>query len=125
MAKKVSSNEMKWSAIPLLIAIATVAIFFDLSLHRKRSYIRNFEEEEYGRDHPFTRPESVNNGLAVYSAGMGDPVLLLPYPHGHTTYPMVQTPVAQALTQIGRSVVSFDAPGASAQHENPWETWTR
>lgn len=86
--------------------------FFGLGLHRKPDYIRNFEEEEYGRDQPFLEPTSVVDGLAVYTVGKGEPLLLFPYPHGHTVEPMAQSPLATLLTALGRQVITFDVPGA-------------
>jgi hypothetical protein len=89
-----------------------------LGLHRKPRYIRNFEEE-YGKEHPFVEPVSVIDGLAVYAVGSGEPVLLFPYPHGHTVEPMAQGPIARALAEIGRMVVSFDVPGAYRSTREP------
>ena len=82
-----------------LVLIATlvgvvVAIVLVLGLHRPTRFIQNFEEAEYGRTRPFVQPDSVVDGLAVYSAGYGEPLLLFPYPHGHTTEPMIQSPLA-------------------------------
>ena len=77
----------------VVLGILTV-LFFSLGLHRKPQSIQNFEEEEYGRQHPFVDPLSVVDGLAVYTAGSGEPLLLFPYPHGHTTEPMAQGPLA-------------------------------
>jgi pimeloyl-ACP methyl ester carboxylesterase len=94
-------------------------LFFSLGLHRRPRYIRNFEEQEYGREHPFVEPVSVVDGLAVYSIGSGEPVLLFPYPHGHTTEPMIQGPIAQLLAGMGRTVVSFDVPGAYRSTREP------
>jgi proline iminopeptidase len=94
-------------------------LFFGLGLHRRPQYIQNFEEEEYGREHPFMEPVSVVDGLAVYTVGTGEPVLLFPYPHGHTTEPMAQGPIASILTGMGRTVVSFDVPGAYRSTREP------
>lgn len=94
-------------------------LFFTLGLHRKPRYIRNFEEEEYGRDDPFVAPVSIEDGLAVYAAGRGEPVLLFPYPHGHTTEPMAQGPLARILEGLGRRVVTFDVPGAYRSTREP------
>jgi len=99
-----------YTALALLAILA--ALIFSLGLYRKPQYIQNFEEEEYGREHPFVEPVSVVDGLAVYSVGSGEPVLLFPYPHGHTTEPMAQGPIAEILVGMGRTVVSFDVPGA-------------
>jgi proline iminopeptidase len=95
------------------------ALFFSLGLYRKPQYIRNFEEEEYDREHIFVEPVSVVDGLAVYSAGSGAPALLFPYPHGHTTEPMAQSPIAKILAGMGRAVVTFDVPGAYRSTREP------
>jgi pimeloyl-ACP methyl ester carboxylesterase len=110
---------MKWRLLPLLAGGALAAICFSVGLHRKPRYIRNFEEAEYGGDHPFPLPHWVDNGLAVYSVGTGEPVLLFPYPHGHVTHSMVQSPIAVALTKLGRTVISFDPPGAFRSTREP------
>ena len=90
---------------------AGVALVFGLGLHRRPRYISNFEEEEYGAG-GFVEPALVSDGLAVYSVGDGEPILLFPYPHGHTTEPMAQGPIATILAGLGRTVVTFDVPGA-------------
>jgi pimeloyl-ACP methyl ester carboxylesterase len=94
-------------------------LFFSLGLYRRPQYIQNFEEEEYGREHPFVEPVSVVDGLAVYTAGSGESVLVFPYPHGHTTEPMAQGPLAGSLVEMGRTVVSFDVPGAYRSTRDP------
>jgi pimeloyl-ACP methyl ester carboxylesterase len=102
-----------WLLIALLLVFGSLAvIFFIFGLHHRPNYIQNFEEEEYGRDRPFIPPVSVEDGLAVYALGTGEPVLLFPYPHGHTIEPMGQGPIAEILTGLGRTVVTFDVPGA-------------
>jgi len=101
-----------------VLGILTV-LFFGLGLHRKPRYIQNFEEAEYGKEHPFVEPVSIVDGLAVYTAGSGEPVLLFPYPHGPTTEPMAQGPIAGILAGMGRTVVSFDVPGAYRSTREP------
>jgi pimeloyl-ACP methyl ester carboxylesterase len=54
-----------------------------------------------------------HDGLATFSAGRGDPLLLMPWPHaasvfGHPT----PTLLVEHLVALGRRVVSFDPPGA-------------
>ncbi len=102
----------------MVLGIVTV-LFFGLELHRKPQYIQNFEEEEYAREQPFVEPASVVDGLAVYSVGSGEPVLLFPYPHGHTTEPMAQGSIGDILVGLGRSVVTFDVPGAYRSTREP------
>jgi pimeloyl-ACP methyl ester carboxylesterase len=53
-----------------------------------------------------------SSGLAVYTAGDGAPVLVLPYPHASTVRPMGEDDLAQMLVELGRSIVTFDPPGA-------------
>ncbi|MCG8353581.1 MAG: alpha/beta hydrolase [Chloroflexales bacterium] len=108
-----------WIYPTLAVFGVCAALCFMLGLHRKPRYIRNFEAEEYGREHPFVEPASVVDGLAVYSVGSGEPVLLFPYPHGHTTQPMAQGPLAQILAGMGRTVVTFDVPGAYRSTREP------
>jgi pimeloyl-ACP methyl ester carboxylesterase len=96
-----------------------IVLFFGLGLHHRPQYIQNFEEKEYGREHAFVEPVSVVDGLAVYTAGRGAPVLLFPYPHSHTTEPMAQGPIAKALAGMGRTAVTFDVPGAYRSTRDP------
>jgi proline iminopeptidase len=92
---------------------------FSLGLHRRPRYIRNFEEDEYGKENPFVEPVSTENGIAVYVVGKGPPVLLFPYPHAHTTTPMAQGPLSELLTGMGRTVITFDVPGAYRSERGP------
>lgn len=101
-----------WFYAALAVLGIICVVFFGLGLYRKPKYIQNFEEAEYGKLNPFVKPDSVVDGLAVYSTGSGEPVLLFPYPHGHTTEPMAQGPIAGLLAGMGRTVVTFDVPGA-------------
>lgn len=55
---------------------------------------------------------SMHDGLAVYRLGAGEPLLLLPYPHGSTMRPMAEGLLAAQLAGLGRSVITFDPPGA-------------
>jgi proline iminopeptidase len=108
-----------WIYIAFGVVIILGLVFFSLGLHRRPRYILNFEEQEYGRDHAFSEPASVAKGLAVYSTGSGAPLLLFPYPHAHTTSPMVQSPLAVLLTGMGRTVITFDVPGAYHSSRKP------
>jgi pimeloyl-ACP methyl ester carboxylesterase len=109
----------KMALTGLVVLGIFLAFFFGLGLHRKPRYIQNFEDEEYGREHPFVEPASVVDGLAVYSVGSGEPVLLFPYPHGHTTEPMAQGSIARILAAMGRTIVTFDVPGAYRSTREP------
>lgn len=108
-----------WIYPTAIVLTVFLLVFFSLGLHRKPRWIRNFEGEEYGRCRPFVEPAAVVDGLAVYRVGAGEPVLLFPYPHGHTTEPMAQSPLAEILVAMGRSVVSFDVPGAFRSTREP------
>lgn len=111
--------------ITLLIIMGSAAlilalmVFFGLGYHRPPRFIQNFEEEEYGASHPFIEPHSIKDGLAVYVVGEGKPVLLFPYPHSHATIPMAQDSLADALAAQGRTVISFDVPGAFRSTRTP------
>jgi pimeloyl-ACP methyl ester carboxylesterase len=108
-----------WIYIALAFLGIVSVIFLSLGLHRRPHYIQNFEEEEYGAGHPFVEPISVDDGLAVYSTGHGEPLLLLPYPHGHTMEPMAQGRLAKLLAGLDRTVVTFDVPGAYRSTREP------
>jgi len=108
-----------WIYPTAVVLAVLLLIFFSLELHRRPRWIRNFEEEEYGRERPFLEPVAVVDGLAIYRVGVGEPVLLFPYPHGHTTEPMAQSAPADILVAMGRSVVSFDVPGAYRSTREP------
>jgi proline iminopeptidase len=96
-----------------------VVLFFGLGLHRKPEYIQNFEEEEFGGVQSFVEPVSVDDGIAVYRVGRGEPLLLFPYPHGHTMEPMAHGMIAEALAGMGRTVVTFDPPGTYRSTQEP------
>jgi proline iminopeptidase len=102
----------------VLLGIVAV-LFFTFGLYRKPEYIQNFEEDEYGREISFVAPVSIADGLAVYAVGRGEPVLLMPYPHGHTVKPMAQESIAEILTGMGRMVITFDVPGAFRSTREP------
>jgi proline iminopeptidase len=98
------------SALSFLVPI--LAWVTSLGLQRKPRYIQNFEIEEYAGNQQDIEPHSLVDGLAIYTKGSGEPVLLFPYPHSHTEVPMAQEPLSEALVDIGRSVATFDVPGA-------------
>lgn len=99
--------------------LTNLYLFFGLGMHRRTRYIQNFEEVEYGGEDLFIAPLSVVDGLAVYAMGSGKPLLLFPYPHGHTVEPMIQGPLAKILAQMDRTVISFDVPGAYCSSRVP------
>jgi proline iminopeptidase len=55
---------------------------------------------------------TVHNGLAVYMAGSGRPMLLMPSPHGFTAGPAAHSALAGVLLRLNRQLVTFDPPGA-------------
>lgn len=57
-------------------------------------------------------PTIMQDGLAMYSAGEGAPVLLMPYPHGFPVAPIIQGRLAGILINLGRRVITFSPPGA-------------
>lgn len=48
----------------------------------------------------------------MYAVGEGDPLLLMPYPHGFKRAPIVSEPLARLLLELGQRVIAFDPPGA-------------
>ena len=56
-------------------------------------------------------PAVFHNGLAIYSAGTGEPLLLMPYPHGFGRAPIVQEPFAAGFDELNQQVISFDRTG--------------
>lgn len=64
-------------------------------------------------------PCLIHDGLAAYARGTGEPLLLMPYPHGFTSGPITGGSLATLLTRRGRCVVSFDPPGAHTSTRPP------
>jgi proline iminopeptidase len=119
--KESKVTRKKWIWFFLLSSVFSIALilFFCLGFHQKPNYIHNFEVEEYGTNYSFLEPTSIVDGLAVYEIGQGPPVLLFPYPHGHTTEPMAQSPIARILKDMGHTVIAFDVPGAYQSTRTP------
>ncbi|MFO7664106.1 MAG: alpha/beta hydrolase [Chloroflexota bacterium] len=59
-------------------------------------------------------PAGIRAGLAFYGQGAGEPLLLMPYPHGFMLSPMITGELARILIASGRQVLSFDPPGSFA-----------
>lgn len=70
------------------------------------------------------QPTAIINGLAVYRLGEGEPVFLMPYPHASGGSSMAAHPLADILLELGRSVVTFDPPGAYHSTREPLVTMT-
>jgi pimeloyl-ACP methyl ester carboxylesterase len=64
-------------------------------------------------------PADLWDGLAIYDRGVGEPVLLMPAPHGFTLTPAAETPLAQTLLGMGRRIITFDPPGAYRSTRRP------
>lgn len=107
-----------WIILTVLLAAAASAVII-LGLYRPSEFIQNFEQEEFGGPEGFHPPTASLDGLAVYSVGDGEPLLLIPYPHGHTTEPMAQGPLAELLVEMGYRVITFDVPGAYFSTRKP------
>ncbi len=56
-------------------------------------------------------PIQFSDGLACYRTGQGDPLFLMPYPHGFGRAPIVQEPLAVMLCELQQQVIAFDPPG--------------
>jgi proline iminopeptidase len=106
-------------AFALFLIIVFATIFVALGIYRPVSFISHFEQHEYSQEVPFVEPTIILEGLALYSVGEGEPVLLFPYPHGHTTEPMAQGPIAAMLVDLGYMVITFDVPGAYFSTREP------
>ena len=102
----------------LFLGIVTARVF-GLGLHRRSRFCRNCEQEDYDRANPFAVTASIVDGLAVYRGGDGEAVLLFPYPRSHTTEPMALSPLALALREMNRKVVTFDVSGAYRSTREP------
>ena len=57
-------------------------------------------------------PTRFVDGLAIYEIGEGEPLLLMPYPHGYTRAKTADGGLFEILAGFGRRVVTFDPPGA-------------
>ena len=47
------------------------------------------------QDPSVSKPTVVQDGLAIYREGSGEPVLLMPYPHGFPLQPMAEGRMAE------------------------------
>jgi len=59
-------------------------------------------------------PTTIRDGLAMYRVGEGEPLLVFPYPHAMTVSSMAEGSLVEVLLRCGRSVITFDPPGAYA-----------
>lgn len=58
------------------------------------------------------KPAAIINGLAIYKIGSGEPVFVMPYPHAMTFTSIAADALTQTILETGRSVITFDPPGA-------------
>lgn len=80
-------------------------------------FLRNYElEHELGA---FPEPFRIEQGLAIYAEGDGEPILVFPYPHAHTQVPMIADALAESFRDLGRRTLSFDPPGAFRSLREP------
>jgi pimeloyl-ACP methyl ester carboxylesterase len=59
------------------------------------------------------------DGLAIYEMGAGEPLLLMPYPHGYTRTKTADGGLFEILAGFGRRVITFDPPGAYNSTREP------
>ena len=64
-------------------------------------------------------PEAIIDSLAVYRIGKGPPIFLMPYPHASTLKSIAESELVTVLTNIGRSVLTFDPPGIFKSARKP------
>lgn len=64
-------------------------------------------------------PVVVEDGLGMYAAGEGEPLLLMPYPHGFVVSPMIEGSLGVILQELGYQVISFDPPGTFNSTRRP------
>jgi proline iminopeptidase len=102
-----------------IIAILALFICYDLGFISKANYIHNYEIDEYPEVLASIKPESVKDGLAIYSVGNGNPVILFPYPHADAGIPMAYSVLGEILCSLGKKVISFDPPGAFYSTRHP------
>jgi len=95
-----------------IIILLALYILYDLGYISRSNYISNYETTEYPDILAVIEPTSVKNGLAIYTIGEGNPVLLFPYPHADAEVPMAHSELGEILVSTGRKVLSFDPPGA-------------
>lgn len=58
------------------------------------------------------KPSYTSTGLACYRIGLGEPVMVVPYPHAATTVSIAEDAITKTVLDSGRSVITFDPPGA-------------
>ena len=71
------------------------------------------EQKEMPPVPPARRPHLIDNGLAVYRIGGGNPVLLMPAPHRFERVGLAEFDLlVDGLTGLGGQVVTYDPPGS-------------
>jgi pimeloyl-ACP methyl ester carboxylesterase len=110
---------MKWLIVLLSLFLALVLLSYGAGLIGKGEYVGNFEFDEYDPEGNFITPTLIQDDLAVYIHGDGEPILVFPYPHAGTEEPMAQSDLSDSLLALGRRVITFDVPGAYASLREP------
>lgn len=64
-------------------------------------------------------PTRIVDGIAIYEAGEGEALLLMPYPHGYTRTKTAEGGLFEILADFGRRVITFDPPGAYNSTRTP------
>jgi pimeloyl-ACP methyl ester carboxylesterase len=73
-----------------------------------------------GRSSGAPRVEEIGReGLAIQVVGSGPPLFLVPNPQGFVLSAASRSPLAEVLASLGRSVLTFDPPGAFASTRPP------
>ena len=99
--------------------LALVILGYEIGLIGVGEYVGNFEFDEFDPDDNFITPSLIQDDLAVYIRGEGEPILVFPYPHAGTTEPMAQSDLSDSLLALDRKVITFDVPGAYASLRAP------
>jgi len=110
---------MKFFKISLSIIGLLLLLSFSSGLIGTGRYVTNYEFGEYDPSGKFMSPTVLVNGLAVYTSGEGEPILVFPYPHAGTNKPMIQSDFSEIFIALGRKVITFDVPGAYASSREP------
>ena len=67
----------------------------------------------------FSLTPDMQEGLAIYKTGEGEPVLLMPYPHASGGSPMIESALAEIIVSLGHTVITFDPPGLYESTRRP------
>jgi proline iminopeptidase len=102
-----------------IILAAFAALILAWFSQGSASYSDNIEMLHYFHGASYMEPAQISSGLAIYRLGEGEPILLFPYPHAGTTSSMAENQLAEILQEMGRTVITFDPPGAYYSTREP------